>query len=140
MEGKIDTDLIAAFETIAGTKSDEDTLRADLEALAKLLDEVPAKLDAPSLVFRGRDGAVRVVPVGEELSCGRGVGCQLRFPELREISRRHFTVVKEENIYWLRDQGSFNGTKIRGRPVKNHELRNGDLINAAGIIFGFVRE
>jgi pSer/pThr/pTyr-binding forkhead associated (FHA) protein len=140
MEAEIDTNLIAAFATIALPERADDTLRADLDALARLLQEAPANLRAPALVFRGRDGTVRAVPITEELSCGRASDCGLRFTDLREISRHHFTIRKESDIYWLVDHSSFNGTKIRGRPIKKHELRDGDLINAAGIIFAFIRE
>lgn len=140
MHGEIDTNLLAAFKTIQQPKEADDPLRSNLDALSRLLQEAPKDLPVPALVFRGRDGAVRAVPVGNELLCGRAADCGLRFANLREISRHHFAIQRCDGIYWLVDRGSFNGTKIRGRPVQKHELRDGDLIDAAGLIFAFVRE
>ncbi len=140
MESEVDTNLIAAFETVAGPRKAEDTLLPDLEVVARLIHAAPVDSTGPALLFRGRDGVVRRVPVGEELICGRAADCQLRFAELREISRHHFTVVKQRHMFWLLDHGSFNGTKIRGRRIQKHELRDGDLIDAGGVLFAFVRE
>ena len=140
MNGEIDTNLVAAFETIEQPKNADDPLRSDLDTLSRLLQEAPKDLPAPALVYRGRDGAVRSLPVGDELVCGRAADCGLRFAELREISRHHFAIQRSDDIYWLIDRGSFNGTRIRGRAIQKHELRDGDLINAAGLIFAFVRE
>jgi pSer/pThr/pTyr-binding forkhead associated (FHA) protein len=140
MERENYPNLAAALETIAAADPPADKLRSDLERVAELLGEASHELMPPALVFRGRDGVVVSIPIGNRLSCGRAPGCQLRFAELREISRHHFTISREEDVYWLLDHGSFNGTRIRGQRISKHELRDGDLINASGIIFLFVKE
>jgi hypothetical protein len=118
-----------------------DPLLDDLAIVAQLLNESPEDFQGPAVLFRNRNGIVESASVDEQLTCGRAHECNLRFPaEMREISRRHFTILREKDVFWLIDRGSRNQTRIRGRPIEKHELRDGDLINAGGVKFAFFKE
>lgn len=44
------------------------------------------------------------------------------------VSRRHATLVRENDHYVVEDEGSANGTFVGGVKIKRHELRDGDVI------------
>ena len=46
------------------------------------------------------------------------------------ISRKHFSILKKKNEWWIRDLGSTNGILINGKKVSEGPLRRGDLIQA----------
>ncbi|HSE42654.1 MAG TPA: sigma 54-interacting transcriptional regulator [Acidobacteriota bacterium] len=46
------------------------------------------------------------------------------------ISRRHFSVFKNKNSWWIRDLGSTNGTIINGKKIIESPLKIGDVVHA----------
>lgn len=46
------------------------------------------------------------------------------------ISRRHFSLFKKKNSWWIRDLGSKNGISINGEPVIESAINHGDMIQA----------
>lgn len=46
------------------------------------------------------------------------------------ISRRHFSLFKKKNSWWIRDLGSKNGTSINGKTIIESAIGQGDLIQA----------
>ncbi len=46
------------------------------------------------------------------------------------ISRRHFSLFKKKNSWWIRDLGSKNGTAINGKTVIESAIDHGDMIHA----------
>jgi hypothetical protein len=118
-----------------------DTLLPRLEFVSELLADAPALISGPSLVFRGRDNEVKVVPIGGTIHFGRADDCEIRYAQLREVSRHHFKIEAAEDQYILIDSGSSNGTFVRGNVerITKHTLRDGDIIEAAGFAFVFVR-
>lgn len=118
-----------------------DTLLPRLEFVSELLADAFAPISEPSLVFRGRDNQVQVVPIGRKISFGREEGCEIRYAQLREVSRRHFKIEAAEDQHILIDSGSSNGTFVRGtvERITKYTLRDGDIIEAAGFAFVFVR-
>lgn len=138
-EREITSELAAALKTARSSGGGQDSLRSDLEFVAALLRDGPSCHSVPALLFRGRDGRVKSCAIGDRLLCGRAAECDVRFSELREISRHHFSIRRDGEEYWLIDKGSFNGTKVRGRLIERHELRDGDIIDAAGLLFAFVK-
>jgi transcriptional regulator with PAS, ATPase and Fis domain len=46
------------------------------------------------------------------------------------ISRKHFSVIKKKNEWWIKDLGSTNGILINGKKVTEAPLRRGDQIQA----------
>jgi len=89
---------------------------------------------------------VRAATIGGKLVVGRiGKGganadaCDLAFPQLTEMSRRHFEIEAADGVYLLRDLGSRNGTYLNGATDRICEsvLKAGDLILAGGVTFAF---
>jgi hypothetical protein len=67
---------------------------------------------------------------------GRGFANELRVDHT-DISRRHACVRLQEDYYLIEDLGSRNGTLLNGvrlAPGQQHRLRDGDIIQLAGII------
>src|SRR5207248_2332930 len=64
---------------------------------------------------------------GVEVTIGRQPGCGFTIPSNR-VSRLHAVIrwVGEQPV--LVDKGSSNGTFVRGKPVKEHPLHDGDEI------------
>ena len=138
LEGLIETSLTVAFETVRRA-NDVDPLRHGLEFLAGLLSDVPEDFAGPALLCR-EGKSVQIYPVRQMLTFGRSKECTISAPGFREISRRHFSIRREREIFWLVDEATVNGTFVRGQRVHRHELRDGDVIAAAGFAFAFVRE
>jgi len=63
-----------------------------------------------------------------------------RFEGRPELSRRHFSVRKEDDVFTVTDLESSNGTSVEGvpGPVLRREFRDGDFIRSSGIVFLFV--
>lgn len=137
-----DDALRAAHSTLRQPRPEADELRARLTEVARLLALAPAAPAEPSLVFvRPGSASAEVRAVGKQVVIGRGDDCDVRFEDRREFSRRHFAVRRERERYFVEDLGSSNGTRIKGRGplVSRHDLRDGDLIAAGGLVFLFVR-
>lgn len=128
--------LEAPFETVQ-----LDTLLPRLELASELLASAPETVLEPSLIFRGRDGQVHVKPIGFGICFGRAEECDICFPGLREISRHHFRIEPDDDQHFLTDDGSSNGTFVSGDKgrIRKHILRDGDIIEAAGFEFVFVK-
>jgi len=77
-------------------------------------------------------GKVIRFPLQEELETIR-VGSlpesQLHLP-YKGVSRNHFTLTHQKNIWILKDVGSTNGTRVNGKKVDETEIKQGDLIQA----------
>lgn len=113
----------------------------------RLYGAVVEKPEANALLYR--------VPGSEEVRCeafqnalvvGRlrksernPDGCDLAFPQLSEMSRRHFEILLADDFYLVRDLGSQNGTYINNQPSRIHEevLKAGDIIVAGGVGFAY---
>lgn len=84
-----------------------------------------------------------LVPVGggdtiplirEQLTIGRRDTCDicLRFPN---ISGMHAELVFRQGVWYIRDLGSTNGTKVNEQSIQQKALRPGDKINIAKRVF-----
>lgn len=66
-----------------------------------------------------------------EFVVGRGEDCEVVLPD-RQVSRRHFRIVRDEDGYHVEDLGSKNGTYVNGAPVRGSvHLQDGDEIQVA---------
>ena len=66
-----------------------------------------------------------------EFVVGRGEDCEVVLPD-RQVSRRHFRIVRDENGYSVEDLGSKNGTYVNGAAVRGSvQLQDGDEIQVA---------
>ena len=137
----IESMLPGALDTVRFDTPKIDTLLSNLRFVAELLSEAPMPFAGPALIFRTRDNAVRTVPIGASLRFGRSHENHISFPDLREVSRHHFTISVHGDEFVLTDANSANGTFIRGNParIQTHHLRDGDVVEAAGILFAFIR-
>ncbi len=54
-----------------------------------------------------------------------------------DVSRRHASLVKREQAYYLNDLDSSNGTFVNEQPVKSVELHDGDLIRIGNFLLTF---
>ena len=67
-------------------------------------------------------------PVGEDpVHIGRSPESELKLSD-STVSRRHAEIVRDGDVWVLRDLGSSNGTKVNGAPVVEHVLHDGDEI------------
>jgi len=69
----------------------------------------------------------RLESVKDRVLIGRSADCDLRI-DSADVSRMHAAIVAKSGRYFLEDLGSSNGTSLNGRPVRNAELRNGDIV------------
>jgi pSer/pThr/pTyr-binding forkhead associated (FHA) protein len=117
-------------------------LADSLAVVSGLLSSLPVVPAVPSLVFRrpGRSRSERVA-IGRSIVAGRATAVDLSFPDAGDLSRRHFSVSREAEGYFVEDLDSANGTFLGNGSdrVKRRELRDGDLIRAGGLTFLFVR-
>ncbi len=66
-----------------------------------------------------------------EFVVGRGEECEVVLPD-RQVSRRHFRIVRDEDGYSVEDLGSKNGTYVNGAAVRGSvQLQDGDEIQVA---------
>jgi Ca-activated chloride channel family protein len=72
----------------------------------------------------------------EENDIGRGVGVKLRVHN-PAVSRRHATVVFNQNDWWVVDMRTTNGTRHNGAQVERARLAHGDAIEVGGTVFRF---
>ncbi len=89
---------------------------------------------------------ILVMPDGKELTIEGNIGrldlAKYAAPkEAMWISRQHFSILEEDTVPFIQNEGSSNGTKLNGVEMKQlgkQQLKNGDEIivgDAAKIIF-----
>jgi len=61
------------------------------------------------------------------------------FIDSKNISRHHFSIVFENNIYKIKDNNSTNGVLLNGRMIKESVLDNADIIEIAEITITFFK-
>lgn len=87
-----------------------------------------ARLQA-RLVVRG--GTLRgqefLLPATEEVQIGRDADCLVRIAE-RKVSRCHAVLLPTREGFFIRDEGSRNGTYVNGARVSRRRLCDGDTI------------
>lgn len=68
---------------------------------------------------------------------GRAIDNDVQFPD-RSVSRHHCLIRRDGEAWWIQDQGSTNGTLMKGIPITEHaRLRHGDEIVAGFSRFVF---
>lgn len=80
-------------------------------------------------VTTGRQSGTVIQLQGRVISLGRSSTNDVQLLD-REISRRHFELVFDNDHFWIRDLGSNNGTFLNGERVNYSQLRSGDTIKA----------
>jgi pSer/pThr/pTyr-binding forkhead associated (FHA) protein len=86
----------------------------------------------PGLRLRLLEPASRegeTIPLGEELTVGRGGGCGIVLADDQFVSTVHARVFKRGDEVFVEDLGSRNGTFVNGHPVDGTtRLRRGDRV------------
>jgi len=93
-------------------------------------------------IIKGNEKGAAFNFYADPLSCvvGRSAGCDLQVTDSL-LSRRHFRVTRQANVFTLVDLDSHNGTFANGQPVQNElVLRPGDEIRAGETVFRFVSQ
>jgi len=89
-----------------------------------------APIPASFNVNKGLDG-ILVIPIdGSLVTAGNSDAVDIKL-ENRFISRRHFQVRFESDVFYISDLGSTNGTYLNGRKLNPNEeqiLRDGDVV------------
>ncbi|MCX6999322.1 MAG: FHA domain-containing protein, partial [Candidatus Sumerlaeota bacterium] len=53
------------------------------------------------------------------------------------ISRQHAKIEKVDDVFFIVDLNSSNGTMVNGQRITRHELKEGDVITLGDVEFGF---
>jgi hypothetical protein len=91
------------------------------------------------LAYRKDRAQVITAAIGDKLIVGREVPCGLVVDDAK-LSHRHFGIDRSEGKEVIRDLGSRNGTYVNGEKIREHELRDGDIIEAGSSVFVFLRQ
>ena len=84
--------------------------------------------------------AGRVIVVSERLTVGRSAQCELRLDDPK-VSRRHATLLADDDGLTVRDDGSLNGTWLNDRRITGiARLHVGDRVRIGGSEFVVARE
>lgn len=96
----------------------------------------PPVCDRPTLtMITGPEAGSIYVVSRDETWIGRAADCHIRIDDLG-ASRRHARIVREKDgAYALEDNGSRNGTTVRGEPVVRHRLADGDRMGLGPNVF-----
>ncbi|NIR46219.1 MAG: FHA domain-containing protein [Gemmatimonadetes bacterium] len=85
---------------------------------------VLSRLWVVSGVHRGKTFRI----AGPEARIGRATDNDVQFPD-RSVSRHHCRIVRDEDVWWIEDLESTNGTILGGAPIlARRQLHHGDQI------------
>lgn len=68
---------------------------------------------------------------GAPLTVGRSDEADVTLPD-SSLSRRHATVWHQDGEWWVRDEGSLNGTWVNGERTEGVQLLDGDVVDFGG--------
>lgn len=87
----------------------------------------------PRLEIVTPKGTTEVPLQGEAVTLGREADNQIRVDE-DVVSRHHLVLRRVGNSYVAEDLGTTNGVQVNGARVERHELRDGDVLDIAGVV------
>src|SRR5262245_39497368 len=124
-------EMPAAELTLKRSRGICGTAEEKLAVASRVLQSLERQPVEPSLVFsRGKGSPFEVVPLGKGITVGRGADCTVSLPECTDLSRRHFGVRQEQDVWLVEDLGSRNGTQVDGFDARGSRrvVRDGDFI------------
>ena len=93
----------------------------------------PGGMPAAALVLK--DGTR--LAIGEDpVNIGRSPESEIKLTD-STVSRRHAEIVRDGDVWVLRDVGSSNGTKVNGAAIAEHVLADGDEIKVGAVTLRF---
>lgn len=93
----------------------------------------------PSLRIRNGDETGDPVEIGERVTLGRSLECDVQIKDV-ESSRVHAEVIVRDGEYRIRDLKSSNGTMVNGTKIDECVLEHGDRIEIGCVVVEFVAE
>jgi pSer/pThr/pTyr-binding forkhead associated (FHA) protein len=79
------------------------------------------------VIHRGPSKGARFLIDSREIAIGRSVDSPIFLDDVT-VSRKHAVIVKDEQRFSIKDQGSLNGTYLNNQSVLNSPLTTGDEI------------
>ena len=79
------------------------------------------------VIHRGPSKGARFLIDSGEVAIGRSVDSPIFLDDVT-VSRKHAVIVKDEQKFSIKDQGSLNGTYLNNQLVLNSPLTTGDEI------------
>jgi hypothetical protein len=113
-------------------KRKEQQEKEDAVQFQKMLN----KGNLPWFEFKVVDQSGRYEIASPRLTVGRDNSSDWVIPH-PTVSRKHFELTFKDYVYRIRDLGSSNGLIVNGYPVKETELKHGDVIQAGELILTF---
>jgi len=132
-------DIIMRFEQKQHAKEEEDEYKEVPRGLIE--EEVALSLSPAELIWRKDGGQSDIYKLRPniELWIGRSEDNDLVLED-ELISRLHAKIRPQHEGYVLYDLHSYNGTKIKGKKILKHILKNNDEINIGKQIINFKQE
>ena len=132
-------DIIMRFEQKQHAKEEEDEYKEVPRGLIE--EEVALSLSPAELIWRKDGGQSDIYKLRPniELWIGRSEDNDLVLED-ELISRLHAKIRPQHEGYVLYDLHSYNGTKIKGKKILKHILKNNDEINIGKQIMNFKQE
>ncbi len=79
----------------------------------------------------------RLFPIGNVFTIGRDMGCDVTLP-VQHVSRKHAQLFMRDNLLFVSDYDSANGTFVNGKRIKEIQLRADDEIKIDQFAFKVV--
>jgi pSer/pThr/pTyr-binding forkhead associated (FHA) protein len=73
----------------------------------------------------------RAIDIKRMITVGRDPNSDIVIKDDPLVSRRHALIEREDNIYYITDKGSTNGTYVNNNPIpkcERYRLKKGDMI------------
>jgi signal transduction histidine kinase/pSer/pThr/pTyr-binding forkhead associated (FHA) protein len=91
---------------------------------------------ATILIIQGVDQGARFEIEADSAGIGRGAINEIRILDT-EVSRQHATLECRDGLWSVVDSHSANGTLVNGKPVRTHQLSDGDQIQVGRSVLLF---
>ncbi|MES2308094.1 MAG: FHA domain-containing protein [Verrucomicrobiota bacterium] len=89
------------------------------------------------LVYYDDQGNATRLPLGKAtLMLGSADDSQILLKD-NSVSKNHASIVFDKNKFWVRDNGSTNGSLVNGQPAQYQQLQNGDILQFGSYKFFF---
>ena len=100
----------------------------------------PKEIEGPALVVRSGGGRAgeSFEAIGDRALIGRSPECDVFLDDVT-VSRRHAELVREVNVFTIRDLGSLNGTFVNRRRIESAVLEDDDEVQVGKYRMTFLR-
>jgi len=106
------------------------------------LDSVSSSdsIDGPALVVRSGGGRAgeSFEAIGDRALIGRSPECDVFLDDVT-VSRRHAELLREANVFTIRDLGSLNGTFVNRQRIESSVLEDDDEVQVGKYRMTFLR-